>query len=222
MNDFALVTVRTHPDGYLQLIDWRRAPGDTDIVLRRAGSTERVTLDLVNGPYALGDIDCIAQADFIRKHPQAARGARWTEAVKLSRVDNLVLILPDSVGGSEDVIDECDCRHVAVFARRFIPTGRYVSTIKGGCSDCQLHVQEQVGHGRVTDHDLGNWYDYNRRRTTGIKLEAHLLDGSLPRARLINADHPDLLSRFDVNRPWWGMPYTYLKTAQQVIFGGPN
>jgi hypothetical protein len=204
MNDFALVTVRTHPDGFLQLIDWRRAPGDTDIVLRAAGSTERITLDLVNGPYALGPIDCIAQADFIRRHPQAPAGARWTEAVKLSRVPNLELTLPECRGGTEDVIDEVDCRHVAVFARRFIPTGRYVSTIKGGCEDCQFHVQEQIGHGTVTDWDFGNWYDYNRRRTRGITVNSSTQDRSPITARILRADKPVIQGgAWKITKPWW-------------------
>jgi hypothetical protein len=203
--DFALVTLRTHPEtGWLQLIDWRREPGDVEVNLRAPGDDTPKLVDL----RALGSLDCERFAGRIANNPQAVAAGvkRWTEALKLSRVRHVMVLAGEAVAGTEDVLDACDVQSSQVqFSKAYAAGGRYVSTIKGGTLDFKLIIAEQVGHGRVTDHDLGNWYDFNRRATSRITLDVHTHDSSAARARMLRADRPlvPAAQRWAIATPWW-------------------
>lgn len=204
--DFALVTLRTHPEtGWLQLIDWRRKPGDVEVPLRPPGQeSQYCQVDLRD----LGPLDCEALAARIAHNPQAVAAGvtRWTEALKLSRFRNVGIIAPECVGGTEDVLDACDVQSTSVVITKAYPgRARYVSTLKGGLDDFRLTIAEQVGHARVTDHDLGNWYDFNRRKTTRVHLDVRVHDGSAARARVLHADRPttEAGQPWQITAPWW-------------------
>lgn len=202
MNDFALVTIREHPDLGLQLVDWRKPPGQTDTILRPPGSTEKI--DLGN----LGDINCLEMASLISNNPQAvAAGAtRWTEAVKISRVRNLTVTFGDVVGGYEDVLDVTDSHDVSVGFFSAASGGKYVVTAKGGSTNLHIVIMHLRKRGAETDIDLGNWFDYNGRRTSSTYIFAETEDDKPTRVRQLHADRPNFIPKsptgYDLNARW--------------------
>lgn len=202
--DFALVTIRTHSEtGWLQMVDWRREPGDTDINLRAPNDLSLFTIDL----RGTGPIDCERYSGDIAKNPQAvsAGAKRWTEALKIAHSANLHVLVGSAVGGEEDVIDCTDLLNVDIEIEKGAPRGLFFSTLKGGLKDFSLKVGQQIGHGKETDHDLGNWFDFNKRKSTGISLDVVTFDGSKPRCRVLHSDRPTLPpgQPWDVCVPWY-------------------
>lgn len=203
--DFPYVALAQQPDGSVILVDWRKPPGETHRTVREAGSLARLEIDL-------GDIDCHAGIGDIYKNPQAkeAGATAWSEALKVSRVGNASIAAGVCVGGYEDVIDATDCGEVLVRITKGYVNGKYFSTIKGGTDGFQLQVGTQVGHGKETDHDLGNWYDYNGHKTKRVFLDVETHDGSAAKCRALHADKPQTEAgqRWEIVSPWWA-PFFY-------------
>lgn len=199
--DFPYVALAGKPDGSVLLVDWRREPGDTHIELRPAGQFHTIEYDL-------GNIDAMSGRGDVVKNPQAVEaGAKfWTEAIKLSRLWSVRVyagVVYDDPQG-EDIIDSTDCEDVMASIARGYVRGRYFSTTKGGCRKFALHVGTQHGHGTQTDHDVGNWYDYSRRKTTETTFDVVMLGNDRPRSRVLHADRPKYVGGpWDVNVPWW-------------------
>lgn len=198
--DFPYVALAKQDDGSVILVDWREPPGKNHRIVREAGSLSRLELDL-------GEIDCHAGIGDLHKNPQAmdAHATVWTEALKCSRITNASIIVTLAVGGYEDVIDATDCHDFFVRIAKGYVNGRYFSTIKGGTSGFMLQVGEQVGHGKETDHDLGNWYDYNAKKTERVFLDVETHDGTAAKCRVLHADKPQTEAgqRWDIAMPWW-------------------
>ncbi len=195
--DKQFVALATLPDGSVQLVDYRMPEGLTHHIVRQSGNLDRIKLDL---------------RDII-----APNG--YQDALKVSRVRNAEITAGDVRGGSEDCLDMTDCHDVLVVMEDAYPMGRYVSTTKGGSTNCQIVITKQHGHGKETDHDLGNWFDYNKRKTTGIELDVEVHDGSKPRARAINADAPIVPpdQAWEISLPWWRRLFAPVMTILKAL-----
>ena len=177
--DKQYVALATLDDGSVQLVDYRQPEGQTHMIVRKAGDGSRLVLDL-------GDII-------------APLGVH--DALKISRVTNAEIVANRVVGGSEDVVDITWSKDVFVVINRAEVHGKYLATIKGGCNGVRLDVAEQVGHGGEADYDLGNWFDYNKAKTTNVILVSYANETAS--VRVLNADKPSCSGNFKVNIPWW-------------------
>jgi hypothetical protein len=102
------------------------------------------------------------------------------------------------VGGREDCVDMNNVRDIHVRAEVFEPRGRFLATIKGGSTDCELSGTV-VGHGTETDVDLGNWSDQSKEVTRGTCLCLISTDGSPIRVRVLLAEWPVILNASQQN-----------------------
>ncbi len=182
MADKQYVAIATLPTGEVQLVDYRAPEGQTHTILRKAGDNTRIAVSLGDIVAPLGHQD----------------------ALKVSRVRNADIYAGRVVGGSEDVIDITDSHDVAVSISEAVVTGSYLATIKGGCSNAELFIQKRTGHGSEVDIDLGNWFDYNRRKTTNTKLSCPNGNGPTT-CRILDSDDPKIAPNqsWKVYKPWW-------------------
>lgn len=186
MADKQYVAIATLPTGEVQLVDYRAPEGQTHTILRKAGDYTRITI-------SLGDI--IATLGY-------------QDALKVSRVVNADIYVGMVLGGSEDVVDITDSHDVVVSIVEAAPLGKYLATIKGGCSNVEVFIQKRTGHGKEVDIDLGNWFDFNRRKTTNIKLSCPNGNGETT-CRILDADDPKVAPNqsWKVYKPWWRSLY---------------
>lgn len=181
--DKQYVAVATLADGAVQLIDYRMPEGLTHRIVREAGDSSMLVLDL-------GDI---------------LTPTGWHDALKISRVVNAQITAGVVLGGEEDVLDITWSTRVGVTIGKAVPRGRYLATIKGGCTDVTVNVLSQEGHGKYADFDLGNWFDFNKSKTTRTTLGSVTKDGSTVKARVLHADKPNVFpnQRWKIDTPWW-------------------
>lgn len=185
--DKQYVALAGKPDGEVWLVDYRMPEGLTHRRLREAGNHDRLRIEL-------GDI-----------RPDAT----WHDALKISGVVHAFVMCGEVLGGAEDVVDVNHSAHVEVIIERAVPRGRFVSTIKGGSHHIDLRVYEQVGHGKRTDHDLGNWSDQSKAKTIAVTLSSPTADGSASRVRVLYAAKPVLNPAGKWKVCSWMSPFFY-------------
>lgn len=181
--DKQYVAIATIDDGSVWFIDYRMPEGMTHRLVRAAGDNSTLFLDI-------GDI----------LTPDG-----WHDALKISRTSNAVITVGTVMGGEEDVVDITWCKNVKVNIVKAVVQGRYLATIKGGCDGVQVIVDQQIGHGKYADFDLGNWFDFNSAKTVRTILGSVVADGSQVTCRTLNADKPNVLpnQKWKINKPWW-------------------
>lgn len=181
--DKQYVAIATIDDGSVWLVDYRMPEGMTHRKVREAGDTSTLFLEL-------GDI-------------LTPKG--WHDALKISRVSNAVITVGAVMGGEEDVVDITWSKNVKVNIAKAVVKGRYLATIKGGCDGVQVIVDQQVGHGKYADFDLGNWFDFTSAKTVRTILGSVMVDGSQVRCRVLNADKPNVIpnQKWKIDVPWW-------------------
>lgn len=199
--DRPYVALATLPNGDVQLVDYRQPPGQTHRILRYSYQSFRLKV-------ALGDI---------------LTPAEYNEGFKSSRIRDAEIHLGRVLGGAEDVFDLTDNHEVLLKVGEAVPRGQYVGTIKGASSHVVISVEKQIGHGKTTDYDLGNWYDYNRGKTTEIALVVAVEDGSPARSRVLNASKPAVspVQPWKIEIPWWRpffMPAMRIVKFFQTLF----
>lgn len=184
------------------LVDWRKPAGETHRIVRDADDPRPLHFDF-------GTVDTTTEFAYADLHKIPGNfGKIWKDAVKISRVEDAILIADAIVSDvdSEDCIDITWSRRIAFDVDKAAVFGRYLTTIKGGSDSIGLNVFNQYGHGKYYDADLGNWFDYNTGNTNHVALNFHTVDGSAPTARHILADAPftPYGQKWDIHRPWWG------------------
>jgi hypothetical protein len=181
--DKQYVAFAGEPDGKITLVDWRKPDGENHKILRESGDLSFLTvkLDDIMTPYD------------------------YQDALKVSRCKNLSVMVSSVKGGTEDVLDMTDCDNTHVLIGTAEPRGRYLATIKGGCNNCMISVINQLGHGKETDYDLGNWFDYNKRKTTNIHLASEVAGGGYAKCRVLHANKPITPpdQKWIVKKPWY-------------------
>lgn len=115
-------------------------------------------------------------------------------------------------GGKEDCADfNNKCHNIQLKADSFHSGGKYVTTIKGGCTGIDIRGEIECG-GSEVDHDYGNWSDQSNAKTTGNILGTWKADGSPVTVRCLNADKPMVV-------PGTG-PYRYLFPRPDAFYHG--
>lgn len=168
--DKQYVALAGKPTGEIILVDWRQPPGFNHRTVRADGDLALFTIEL---------------RDIIP--PEG-----YQDALKVSGVVNANISAGEVHGGSEDVVDVNHSENILLRIQRAVPRGRYVATLKGGSRGIVLAIAEQVGHGKETDYDLGNWSDQSAKRTTLVSLSATTADKSAARVRVLHAHVPVL------------------------------
>lgn len=183
--DKQYVSLAGKPNGELWLVDYRKPEGQTHTLLRAAGSFRTVTVHL-------GDILC----------PEG-----YQDALKISGALYVNVFAGTVLGGTEDCLDINHSSHVSVYAREFLPKGRYVATIKGGSSYIDVAF-DLCGVAQYTEFDLGNWSDQSKDKTVQVTLHNRAFDLAGARVRQLHASKPALKGAFKLERPWWA-PFFY-------------
>lgn len=186
--DIDMVAFDGNPNGELIMTD-NRSGSPVTTVLRQAG-------DLTRGTISVGDII-------------PPNGWTGQDTLKLSGVENYEIIAGTVKGGSEDVVDSNHSHNVTVRVKNAIPSGRYVSTIKGGSTNIELDVDTQVGHGTEVDYDLGNYSQQSKAKTTHIAIGVRA-SSSQPTLRVGNADKP--------NEPGLVLKYLFLQSLALKVY----
>jgi hypothetical protein len=184
--DNILVAFSGRPDGYIQLIDWRKPAGQVHRDLRPAGSFTPIS-------FSLGDIRDLAT------HPDTPPAEAFTDAqcddsLKVSGCINLTAYAGYVKGGREDVMDvnhSVDCfLHLSVAE----PKGKYVTTQKGGSQGLKVFISKQVGHGSEVDHDYGNHSDQGNGYTKDCELTVSEVTQGNATVRVLRGTMPQLHS----------------------------
>lgn len=116
----------------------------------------------------------------------------WSDSLKItSQCTDFTFLGKAIYGGQEDCVDMNNrCNNVRVVAE-FHPQGKYVATIKGGCTNIFLEGTI-YGKGKEVDVDIGNWSDQSTNPTTGVVLDVKKADGSPVYVRVLNGAAPTL------------------------------
>lgn len=126
----------------------------------------------------------------------------YADALKISGVVGLTVRVVGITGGSEDCIDINHSRNVSIEVGILTPRGRYAATIKGS-KGISIRFGQLIGHGSVTDFDLGNWSDQDNSKTEGVELVAGTDHKSI-KVRVLNSTNPVCDGqKFEVSVPWW-------------------
>lgn len=193
--DKQLVAFAGKPTGEIILVDWRQPEGQTHRILRKDGDLTYLTHTLA------GVID----------------GEGYHDALKVSGCVNLQVIAGTVRGGSEDVVDINHSDTCRVSIQEALPTGRYVATIKGGSKNIQLVVAKQIGHGRETDYDLGNWSDQGHERTTNVTIGVWSTNSEPIKVRVLHAHRPETFGcRFEVSVRYKGVFHWFMDLLKRL------
>lgn len=93
---------------------------------------------------------------------------------------------------TEDAIDVNHCEDLDIIVGVLHAGRTYCGTIKGGSEFIRLEIKRQIGHGRETDYDYGNFSDQGNDKTTGCTLNVTTADQSPVRVRMLTADKPEI------------------------------
>lgn len=127
----------------------------------------------------------------------------YADSLKISGVINAEFHVEQLVGSQEDCVDINHSHGITVTIVQAMPTGKYVATIKGGSSAISLYVTKQLGRGKETDYDLGNFTEASQDVTRLITIHVADYSPGTPIVRVINATTPNV-GVLKVYRPWWG------------------
>lgn len=128
-------------------------------------------------------------------HPDPTRNGTFdapngnTDTLKVSLCSFIVFTITGTlVGGAEDCFD-CNnlSHHIIVYGGNLASGGKFISTIKGGSHDIELHGTI-IKHGSEVDIDLGNHSDQSSAKTTNVSLYLSAADQFT--IRVLNADRP--------------------------------
>lgn len=121
-------------------------------------------------------------------------------------------------GGREDCVDiNNHASAIKVLADRWLATGKYVATIKGGASDVFLWGRIERG-GSEVDVDLGNWSDQSQAKTENVRLHLSRADGKPVTVRVLHAEKPLLLPNDKGYRYAFPHPDAFYHRAVVAVF----
>jgi len=118
-------------------------------------------------------------------------GEHWADTLKFTdKLQDLQIETGGVFGGDEDCADfNNECSNIRLHAESFVSGGKYVATVKGGCTG--IDIRGRIDHGgSEVDIDYGNNSEQSRRKTTGNILGCWKPDGSPVTVRCLIADKP--------------------------------
>lgn len=96
----------------------------------------------------------------------------------------------DGRNAAEDAVDINHCQDLDIIIGTLYAGQTYCATIKGGSQRIHIQVDKQIGHGRETDYDLGNFADQGNAKTIDVSLNIKILTGAPVKVRVLTANKP--------------------------------
>lgn len=121
----------------------------------------------------------------------------FSDALKVSGIRRLIIRCGkiDARHCIEDAIDINHSEAVEIHVEELHAAKRYCTTTKGASLGIKIVVKQQIGHGKETDHDLGNKSDQGKGRTRQVALDITTADRSVVAVRVMHAHRPELLNK---------------------------
>jgi hypothetical protein len=125
----------------------------------------------------------------VRPGPEIADTLKFT-----SRLTNFTVYLNTVYGGREDCVDVNNhSENLHIYAKLWVPQGKYLATIKGGSKFITLGGKVR-GHGKEVDVDIGNISDQSTKPTGPVYLNLTHEKGEPITVRVLNGEKPKFLN----------------------------